>query len=575
MYSVARLPQVSSLLLSCSPPGCLATMAALCAEITNIIDLLKAREELGESEQSLAMETNMVAMVSRKILQAKTLESEDALLLYSTLKQCTMKPALKAVLQQAIDTRVSALSSPALAAENKKQMLTCFLNYATAQDWAKLDDLLLCHPAKRMVVILRLRAAGVENLHEQTIKWAVAVLINQLMAANGGHWPSYHFIYQEVQDFKSDWEATARPTAQPFLQQYPSDPNMLPPAMFQACYGGELPIIKEMPMIHTICSHMVLRSSSKFLKQEKDAMARGTFSQGSIYGQPKTKAADANIGYWGNCNGVPINMANNAHGSMASSSNQPQLGYHPATYAVQGQPPMASQPMPHMPFQPLALGNGPMIRTPSASPTRDSMGMDFKPSLRLDSTLAAMNTAAVEEKVVETPEEPPMSPRVTSESYETAAMQALLDKKAKAAEERACAKATKAKAEAALKKDPAFAGWDVQVAGPAALGALASMRAKATPKAKAKASAKAKQQPKAQAASEPKAAAMKRPAAAMSFGYQVNWDKNWKGGEKSWTSKHYHAAKKLAQREGQSAERCLEVARQAYQDAQRTWNHNN
>jgi hypothetical protein len=539
-------------------------MAELQKEITGIITLLGARAHLAETEQSVAMETNMVAMVSRKITGAKTLDHDDALLLYETLVSCKLKPVLVQALQQAIDTRVSAMATdgPANAAEAKKQLFTWFLTHLTANDWLQLDDVSLSLAAKKIVLIMRMRALGLRDIEEQTVKWAVAILINCFMVANGGNWPSYHYIYQQVQEFKATWTTTARPSSQPWMATYPQDPNSLPPAMFLACYGEEAPIYRDMPMLHTILLNMVMRSSSKFLRQEKEAMAMGTFGQPA---RAQPCAANPNVGYWGSVDGVPINMASHQYGSMASSSHQPMLGYHPATRAGQaplpsqpssshqpmlgyqpvthaGQAPLPSQPMSPPPLQqPLALGNGLMDggRTPSASPTRDSMGMAFKPAMRLDHMpAAAMQSAGLQ------PEEKADEPktRVSSETYEDNAMEALTSKKAKAAAARAAAKA------------------------------MAKSTAEGS--SKAKASGKAKPQPKAKAATEPKVAAMKRPAAAMNFGYGVNWDKHWTGTQASWTSKHYHAAKRLAQAEGQSAARCTEVAKKAFADASRAWQHN-
>ena len=71
------------------------------------------------------------------------------------------------------------------------------------------------------------------------------------------------------------------------------------------------------------------------------------------------------------------------------------------------------------------------------------------------------------------------------------------------------------------------------------------------------------------ATSVQKAGLKKKPAAAVSA--MINWDPNWKGNRKSWCSKHYHEARNVALKSGESDADAKMKAQAAHAVAAELW----
>ena len=117
---------------------------------------------------------------------------------------------------------------------------------------------------------------GMTNPHEQTIKWLTATL---LASHFDDQFPDYHSVYHIVKDVKEAFQSVNPQfggSNLPHLSLYPSEPSLLPTAIYNNAYSNEGPA--EWPegphRVRQIGdNHVPLRSNSKLLKGQ---VANGT-----------------------------------------------------------------------------------------------------------------------------------------------------------------------------------------------------------------------------------------------------------------------------------------------------------
>ena len=84
-----------------------------------------------------------------------------------------------------------------------KQFLQTWWNYLTPKDWEKLDSLKLCYSAKQTTLVERGMAIGCTDANEQTLKWALTVLL----MSHYKELPTAKQIYDKLQELKQAWES--------------------------------------------------------------------------------------------------------------------------------------------------------------------------------------------------------------------------------------------------------------------------------------------------------------------------------------------------------------------------------
>lgn len=217
-------------------------------------------------EDTLKHEKNMVNNCAQRIKVIASLTFIEAKMLYDTTQECQLQDAYKKILREALDAK---LSLPTTEDDSnvvlKPQILTAINNYLTKAEWLVLTDHNSSLGAKASTIARRLRLVGVKSLHEQTAKYAVALMLTTLTQL-----PSYSVIHQMLQEFKQVFHRDLTKMQVPFVRNYPNTVEELPEAISQAAYSPEDPAapreVENLVMIAE--NHIPLRGTSKLLKKE-------------------------------------------------------------------------------------------------------------------------------------------------------------------------------------------------------------------------------------------------------------------------------------------------------------------
>ena len=191
-----------------------------------------------------------------------------------------MPESLGAQLRVALDEKlVSDMLKPDATEKHNCygiQKMVWFHNYLTSAQW---DTLNSTEPsswiAKVDTLVHLLRSLKCDFLHEQSVKWAVALLV-AIGAEKAQSLPAYKTIFQMVCDFKDAFRAHP-PTKATVkgLREYPEFPSALPREIFELVYSADQPAVtKEVPRLSQIAlNHIPLRKTSKLLEEGNKADA--------------------------------------------------------------------------------------------------------------------------------------------------------------------------------------------------------------------------------------------------------------------------------------------------------------
>ena len=141
-------------------------------------------------------------------------------------------------------------------------------NYLSEQDWSQLlaPDASLFRIM--MVVVQRFKSLGIKSLHEQTVRWAVALLVC-LWSDKIGKLPGYNMIFELVKDLKKAFETAPGDVSRaslPFILKFPEHTADLPEGFVEKAYGSDPPVVKTLEKLaHVALHHVPLRSNSKLL----------------------------------------------------------------------------------------------------------------------------------------------------------------------------------------------------------------------------------------------------------------------------------------------------------------------
>ena len=250
----------------------------LVKEMADAAQLLEVRLRLpGSAEQNDKVSNDIVKSICQKIAGMKRMDSPSALKLFQTLSDVKMPQQLVLQVQNAIDSRLASSSVDACASgvaassSVSQKLLGNIVHYFTKKDWETLHGKKSLQ-SMQQVVMDRLLACGISHPHEQTVKWAVAVILHAQFD-NGGAFPTYKSIHAMVEDYKEQHGASRKPSGLHKIAVYPELPSELPQEHWDAAYSvDDPPITVSLARLNNLANnHNPLRKNSALLKKESQS----------------------------------------------------------------------------------------------------------------------------------------------------------------------------------------------------------------------------------------------------------------------------------------------------------------
>ena len=237
------------------------SVAELVVELADVHPLVASTELQPETKRG------MIAVVCVKVHALSSFGARDAMQLLQAAT--SFEGEYRELLQAAVEQRLQDATRVTKKEPVKQQLLTASVRYLTGDDWLLIDEpaqtagIMISTIAKRYV------QGGIRSLHEQTVKWAIMIVLHRIRAQQG-QWPTYAMIHKWVIEFKRCVDERKRPCDLLFIERYPNDPSTLPELVFHAMYAGsDGPVSKELPGLDSLVDHVPLRSNSMLLQREK------------------------------------------------------------------------------------------------------------------------------------------------------------------------------------------------------------------------------------------------------------------------------------------------------------------
>ncbi len=276
MFSLQLAQVCSSYTLSLSssvPRRCLLSLEMAAPTVSDILLEMSDAQDLMVTRLSDAVKKNSIAALAKKIEKLGSMDSSSALKLCRALDESYFDEGVKTVIQLAIDARLASGLQASASSTMKQQHLAHTVNYLTAGDWAVIMNPRAVPAQMIQVMATRLSKLQIRSLHEQTVKWPVAIVLH-CVQQNTGRFPRYQTICDWVQDFKRQFESYKSDIPENPIIHYPVDPSGLPEELYEAAYdSADPPIAKVLPGFNALGAHIPLRSNSALLVRERNQAA--------------------------------------------------------------------------------------------------------------------------------------------------------------------------------------------------------------------------------------------------------------------------------------------------------------
>ena len=217
----------------------------------------------------------LVASLAVRISNLKHFTAREAMTLSDGLATSTLTDLKKSIVQKAIDHRTTGtLTSPSKLGHcnqgtPKEQSMRHMNNFLTSGDYLVLDDARASLAKKTNVVCHRLSRLGVRQAgHDGLLKWAMVILLHCEFELTHS-WPSYRDIYTMFTDMKECLKTARKPYPHAFIDAYPEHPEKLPEDVYKYAYDSDdPPVPKHIPRYEMMARHVPMRSNSALLAKE-------------------------------------------------------------------------------------------------------------------------------------------------------------------------------------------------------------------------------------------------------------------------------------------------------------------
>ena len=245
----------------------MATAADIARDISDYGDLLHKRG--GNAE----LTTQLVTSLCSRIASIRMFGASQALALCNALDASNMPVASKPVIQTAIDDRTASTIGATIqvksANTNVFQTMRHMYNFFTAVDHAVFDDPRSSPTSIIGQVTSRLRRLGVKQpSHDGMLKWAMVIIVNAEWEKTQV-WPPYRNIHNQFLDLNEAMKAGRYVYPYGFIEHYPESPSQLEERAYGYAYdASDPPISRHISRYEMIGRHIPLRSNSKLLTTE-------------------------------------------------------------------------------------------------------------------------------------------------------------------------------------------------------------------------------------------------------------------------------------------------------------------
>jgi hypothetical protein len=264
----------------------MAQLNQLMAEMKDMAELVHLRGNSGNARDERIV-GDMIASFTAKFETVRSFSNSAALQLMKVLKATCFSDAHAAFIEQAIYARLNADQHVAsdgrtriFDAMKHQTMLGQNVNYLVQSDWDKLDDPRTSLQDMVHVVVGALQRVGLQVGCEQTVKWAIALVLHCHTDNNGG-FPTYNAVFMLVHEFKSAMESSRKPSYPYRVAVYPEQPTDLEAPHYLYAYPeSHPPIARCLPKLANYAmNHVPLRKNAKVLLNEEattNKRARGS-----------------------------------------------------------------------------------------------------------------------------------------------------------------------------------------------------------------------------------------------------------------------------------------------------------
>jgi len=237
-------------------------------EIVDATELLHARRGAGASGDTVApLQRTLASGIVGMIQRQRAFTTSIGASLMAALPIDVFGEEGTASIRSAIEARIGAsqasVANTAIAKHDGQRLLKPG-NFLTQSDWDFIRDKRKSFHAKQSVVIHRFNLLGVRWAHEQTMKWALALLL----VAHFPELPSYPEIFKLLHDFKHAVDTMRKESDAPYLIHYPPFPAELPEEIRRQAYDdADPPVSVHLEGMDVVAdNHIPMRKNSKLLR---------------------------------------------------------------------------------------------------------------------------------------------------------------------------------------------------------------------------------------------------------------------------------------------------------------------
>ena len=235
-------------------------------EITSVRTFVAARERVASSSATESLQKDLASALLQHIQAAPKFTMADAGRIASALSDNPYGEEHTRSIMDAVDRKLAVSTPIESDVDTKGQLMVNWQAYLTQGDWDFLRNSRRSWDSKMTKLVERSNALGLTAPSEQTIRWAIALLL----LVSYDELPTYSEIFKKVNDLKQCFVSEKKRYPHEHLAVYPSSPAGLSGTMYDYAYADEPPVSVVLAGVKNIAdNHVPLRSNSKLLSKKK------------------------------------------------------------------------------------------------------------------------------------------------------------------------------------------------------------------------------------------------------------------------------------------------------------------